>query len=139
MILFFFLMFIHVWERETEHELGGEERGRYGIQSMLQALSCQHRAWRGPWTPELWDHDLSRSQMLHLLNHLGTPIMILLNVAGILLRMTTFCKIYCIKSTDPSFTWFFFFQIWSTLFKKAVQAYFVNTFDKIFILISTSC
>ena len=51
-------MFIYFWdrERETECERGrGREKGRHRIWSRLQARSCQHRAWRGAWTHELWD------------------------------------------------------------------------------------
>ena len=51
----------------------GRERGRHRIQSKLQALNCQHRAWHGAWTHELWDHDLSRSQTLNRLSHPGAP------------------------------------------------------------------
>ena len=41
-------MFIFERERETEREQGrSRERGRHRIRSSLQALSCQHRAWRG--------------------------------------------------------------------------------------------
>ena len=63
----FFLIFLNVyfWERErqrdreTECERGrGRERGRHRIWIRLQALSCQHRAWCGARTHELWDHDL---------------------------------------------------------------------------------
>ena len=46
-------MFIYYWEIETEHEQGrGRQRGRHRIRSRLQALSCQHRAWRGARTHE---------------------------------------------------------------------------------------
>ena len=70
-------MFIYFWERdrETEHEWGrGRERGRHRIRSRLEALSCQHRAWHGARTHELWDHDLSRSQTLKQLSHPGAPV-----------------------------------------------------------------
>ena len=61
-------------DRETEHEQGrGRERGRQRIQSRLQALSCQHRAGRGAWTHESWDHGLCWSQTLNRLSHPGAP------------------------------------------------------------------
>ena len=69
-------MFIYFWERQREHEQGRgrvRERGRHRIWSRLLALSCQHRARCGAWTHELWDHDLSQSQMLNQLSHPGTP------------------------------------------------------------------
>ena len=81
--LFFFLiflMFIYFWEiRETEREWGrARERGRRRIQSRFQALSCQHRAWRGleltnrEMVPNhAWDHELSLSWMLNRLSHPG--------------------------------------------------------------------
>ena len=37
---------------------------RHWIWSRFQALSCQHRALCGVQTHEMWDHDLSQSQML---------------------------------------------------------------------------
>ena len=61
-----------------------------------------------------------------------------LNVTGIFLGTTKFFKIYWLKSTKTSFTWFFF-QNWYTWFKKEVKAYFVKTFYEIFMVISTSC
>ena len=45
-------------EKETESEAG----------CRLWA-SCQHRAWCGAQTHKLWDHDLSRSRMLHWLSY----------------------------------------------------------------------
>ena len=67
-------------ERETESERGrGRERGRHRIQSRLQALSRQHRAWRGAWTHRPKDHDLSWSRTLNLLSHPGTPQTLLIN------------------------------------------------------------
>ena len=74
---FFFLIYIYFWERDrqTKHEQGKDrDRGRHRIQSRLQALSCQHRAWCGAWTHEPWHHDLSRSRMLNRLSYLGTPL-----------------------------------------------------------------
>ena len=85
-------MFVHVWERwkwyyqasqspvselctlTDQQPSNQRERGRYRIQSRLQALSCQHRAWCGAWTHQPWDHDLSRSQTLTQLSH---PVFIL--------------------------------------------------------------
>ena len=63
----FFNVYFFFFERETEREWGrGRERGRHRIWSRLQALSRQHRAWRGAWTHEPWDHDLSQSQLSRL-------------------------------------------------------------------------
>ena len=65
-----FLMFSFIFERQSRW--GGAERRRHRNQSRLQALSCQHRAWRGAWSHELWhDHDLNRSEMLNWLSHPG--------------------------------------------------------------------
>ena len=67
-------MYVYFWERErereTEHESGrSRERGRHRIQSRLQALSHQHRAWRRAQTHKLWDHNLSQSWLLNWLSH----------------------------------------------------------------------
>ena len=68
------ILFIFERERETEYEPGrSRERGRHRIRSRLQALSCQHRAWRGARTHKPWDHDLNRSRMLNQLDHPGAP------------------------------------------------------------------
>ena len=76
----FFLMLIYFWERgrQTDRQTqnacrGGAEREGNRIQSRLQALNCQHRAWQGAWTHKPQDHDLSRSQMLNRLSHLSAP------------------------------------------------------------------
>ena len=62
-------------EREREHKWGRvRERERHRIWSRLQTLSCQHRAWRRTQTHWLWNHDLSRSQMLNQLNHPGALV-----------------------------------------------------------------
>ena len=65
------LMFIYFWETERDRAWAGEgrERERHRIQSRLQALSCQHRAWCRARTHEPWDHDLSWSRMLNQLSH----------------------------------------------------------------------
>lgn len=60
-------------------------------------------------------------------------ILNLLNVTGIFLRTTKFLKIYWIQILRDVF------EIWCTLFKKAVKGYFVKAFSEIFIVISTSC
>ena len=57
-------MFIYFWERQSKQGRG-RERGRHRIQSRLQALSCQHRAWWGARTRQLRAHDLSQSWMLN--------------------------------------------------------------------------
>ena len=67
----FFILF-YLFLRETKYELGRcRERGRHRIRSRLQALSCQHRAWRRARTHGLWDHDLNRSQSPNQLSHPG--------------------------------------------------------------------
>ena len=68
----FFLMFIYFWDREREQERGRERR-KHKIWSRLQALSCQLRVQNGAQIYELRDHDLSQSQTLNQLSHLGTP------------------------------------------------------------------
>ena len=82
MYIFFIFLFIFERERERERERESErawvgeeqrERGRHRERGSLQALSCQDRAWRGAWTHELRDHDLSPSRMLNQLSHPGTP------------------------------------------------------------------
>ena len=75
-LLKIFLMFLFIFEREREikHKHGrGRERGRYKIWSRLQALSCQHRAQCGDWTPEPRDHDLSWGPTFNQLRHSGAP------------------------------------------------------------------
>ena len=59
-----------VWMGEGQRERE-RKRGRHRIQSRLQALSCQHRAWCRAQTHELWDHDLSWSWTLNRLSHPG--------------------------------------------------------------------
>ena len=60
--------------RETEGEQGrGRERGRHGIQSGLQALTCQHRAPPGARTHRPRDRDLSRSWTLNRRSPPGAP------------------------------------------------------------------
>ena len=67
-------MLIFERERETECQQGrGRERGRHGIRSRLQALSCQHRAQCGAQAHKPWDHDLSQSWTLNRLSHPRTP------------------------------------------------------------------
>ena len=79
-VYYLFIYLFIFWERETEterhreHKRGrGRERGRRRIWSRLQALSCQHRAPRGPQTHEPWDHDLKWSQKCNRLSHPGAP------------------------------------------------------------------
>ena len=51
-----FLTFIYFWDRERQSmNGGGSERGRHRIWSRLQALSCQHRSWRGARIHGPWD------------------------------------------------------------------------------------
>ena len=73
-LFYYFLKFIFEREIETEHKWGrGRERGRYRIQSSLQALSCQHRAQCRVGTHEPGDHDLNWSQTLNRLSCPGAP------------------------------------------------------------------
>ena len=72
----FFSMFIYLSFFESKRQStsgGGAERGRHRIQSRLQALRFQHRAWPGTQSHEPRDHDLSQSQMLSQLSHPGAP------------------------------------------------------------------
>ena len=70
----FFFFNVYFRERERQSKWGrGREWRRRRIWSRLQALSCQHRAWRGTQTHEPWDRDLSRSRMLNQLSHPGAP------------------------------------------------------------------
>ena len=71
---FFYCLFISERHRDRIQVGWGRERGRHRIWSRLEALSCQHRAWHGARTHELWDHDLSRSQTPNLLSHPGAPL-----------------------------------------------------------------
>ena len=63
--LFYFIFFnVYLFLRDRAR-VGERQRERKTQNSkQLQALSCQHRAWRGAWTRERWDHDLSRSRTL---------------------------------------------------------------------------
>ena len=73
--LIFKRLFIIERQRETEHWHGrGKERRWHGIQSGLQAPSCQHREWCGARTHKPWDHGRSWSLMLNRLSHSDTPI-----------------------------------------------------------------
>ena len=75
-----FFFTVYFWERETERQRQkqsmngrGAERERHRIWSRFQTLSCQHRALHRAPIHEPWDHDLSWSQMLNQLTHLGAP------------------------------------------------------------------
>ena len=77
--MFFFFLNVYFWDRERQSMNGGRsERGRHRIRNRLQALSCQHRAWRGARTHGPQDHDLSRSRPLNRLSHPGTPVVVVL-------------------------------------------------------------
>ena len=71
------LMFTYYfWETKGQSACKGwaeREGGRHRIRSRLQALSCQHRAGRGAWTHQPWDHDLSWSRTLNRPSHPGAP------------------------------------------------------------------
>ena len=72
--LLLFLMFIYFWEGKRQTAWMGEgQRETHRIWRRLPALSCQHRAWRGAQTHELWDHDWSQSQTLNQLRPPGAP------------------------------------------------------------------
>ena len=71
--IYLFLMFIFEWERDREW-VGEGQREKHRIQSRLQALSRQHRAWCGTRTHKPSDHELSWSLMLNWLSHTGTLI-----------------------------------------------------------------
>ena len=86
-------MYSFLRDSKRQSEWGrGRESGRHRIWSRLQALSCQHRVWRGARTHGPWDHDLSRSQTPNRLSHPGAPI------SGI------FKKYYMKSITDESIT-----------------------------------
>uniref|UniRef100_A0ABI7WZL1 Sidoreflexin n=1 Tax=Felis catus TaxID=9685 RepID=A0ABI7WZL1_FELCA len=61
---------VHLFVRQRQRGRG-RERGRRGIPSRLQPLSCQHRARRRAQTHTLRDHDRSRSRTLNGLSHRG--------------------------------------------------------------------
>ena len=72
----FFFNILFIFEREKQECEGGRvrERGRHRIQSRLQALNCQHRAWCRAQTYELWGHDLrSWSWKFNQQSHPGAP------------------------------------------------------------------
>ena len=60
---------LFIFAREWDKAWAGEGRERErqtqnpGSVFWFQALSCQHRAWRGTRTHGPWDHDLNQSQM----------------------------------------------------------------------------
>ena len=55
-----FNVYLFIFEKERDRAgAGKEQRRKHGIQSRLQALSCQHRAQRRPQIHELGDHDLN--------------------------------------------------------------------------------
>ena len=71
-------MYLFLRETETECEwVRDRERGRHRIWSRIQALSSQPRAQCGARTHELWDHDLSQSQMLNRLSHPDAPFFLM--------------------------------------------------------------
>ena len=66
----FFLMFIFIFDRERDRAWAREGQREGETQ---EAPSCQHRAGRGAWTHEPWDHDLSQSWTLNQLSYPGAP------------------------------------------------------------------
>ena len=85
----YFFIFMFILERWTEHEWGrGRERGRHRIWSRLQALSFQHRPQCGARTDELWDRDLSWSQVLNRLSCLRCPCMSVFSVDGMVASLS---------------------------------------------------
>ena len=65
--------FFYVYSFLRDRAWGGEGQREREAQNPKQAPSCQHRAWCGTWTHELWDHDLRWSQSLNWLSHPGGP------------------------------------------------------------------
>ena len=73
-VFFLIFLFVCLFLREREcMSRGGAERGRHRIWSRIQAQRCQHRAWHGVWTHQMWDHDLSRRQTFNRLSQPGSP------------------------------------------------------------------
>ena len=99
---FFKNAYLFLTQRERQSmSRGGAERGRHRIWNRLQALSCQHRAWRGAWTHRPRDYDLRQSRTLNRLSHPGTPVFLILVCVSV----------RCIKLHFN----FFFFDIYFSL------------------------
>ena len=63
---YFFNVYLFLKEREIGCEWGrSRERRWHRIRNRFQALSCQHRAWRGARTHEPGDQDLTRRWLLN--------------------------------------------------------------------------
>ena len=77
------------------------ERETHRIQSRLQALSCQHRAWCKAQTHRLWDHDLSRSRTLNRLNQPGVPVLYLKEPVPLLITGCYTKNITCANWCNP--------------------------------------
>ena len=59
-----FLKFIYLfWEKESVHMYAGAGEGQG--ENPKQPPHCQHRAWPGAQSHELWDHDLSQNKELY--------------------------------------------------------------------------
>ena len=73
---FYFIkkIFFNVCLFMRESGRGCAERGSQRIWSIVLSY-WQQRAWRGAWTHEPWDHDLSWRWMLNQLIHVGTAIL----------------------------------------------------------------
>ena len=112
----------------TEHEQRrGRERGRHRIQSRLQALSCEHRAWLGAQTQEPSDHDLSQSWTLNWLSHPSAQ-----NVLTPVISSQPMSPLPCVLNVScllsrPLWTFLFLFYIM-----------FVHTWTHIYLFLSFS-
>ena len=74
-------LFVFILRERLESKWGrGKERGR---QKPKQAVHCQRRARCPAWTPEPWDHDLSRNQELDA----SQLSLLLLNISLFLLHI----------------------------------------------------
>ena len=70
------VFYVYLFFRERQSTSKGQaegERGKDRLQSRLQALSCQHRAWCGAQTHKMQGHGLSRSRTPNLLSRSGAP------------------------------------------------------------------
>ena len=66
---FFKDLFIYFWKREKVWVEKRQRERRREREDPKQAACCQCRTWHWAQTHKLWDHDLSRSQMLNRLSH----------------------------------------------------------------------
>ena len=69
--LSFFNVYFYFWDRERAWTREGQRERETQNPKQAPSSGCQHRAQRGARTHGVWDHDLSRSQMLNRLSHPG--------------------------------------------------------------------